>query len=226
MTGVLIIARSPVTRAGLSALVREDARFTVTGSVGSAEEAARILESAPPGLMLVELTEEAEDGLLELLTAPEDEDESAAPACVVLAADLQAEWITRLLRSGAHALLPHTATGEEIVASLQAVDAGLIVVHRDAVESLEELRDVAEGQSAQERAAAPGTESFAEPLTAREREVLNMLAEGLGNKEIAWRLKISEHTVKFHASSIFAKLGASSRTEAVTLGIRHGLVML
>jgi DNA-binding CsgD family transcriptional regulator len=53
-----------------------------------------------------------------------------------------------------------------------------------------------------------------------------MLAEGLGNKEIAWRLKISEHTVKFHVTSIFTKLNASSRTEAVTLGVRRGLIFL
>ena len=53
-----------------------------------------------------------------------------------------------------------------------------------------------------------------------------MMAEGLGNKEIASRLGISDHTVKFHISAMFAKLGASSRTEAVTIGIRQGLIML
>ena len=63
-------------------------------------------------------------------------------------------------------------------------------------------------------------------LTPREIEVLGMLAEGLGNKAIAKRLIISEHTVKFHVSSIFTKLNASSRTEAVTLGARQGLIML
>ena len=63
-------------------------------------------------------------------------------------------------------------------------------------------------------------------LTPREREVLDMLAEGLSNKEIAWRLKISEHTVKFHVASVFAKLGVSTRTEAVMQGIRRGFVMM
>ena len=65
-----------------------------------------------------------------------------------------------------------------------------------------------------------------QPLTPREVEVLHMLAEGLGNKTIARRLGISEHTVKFHVGSIFSKLNASSRTEAVTVGVRQGLVML
>ncbi len=65
-----------------------------------------------------------------------------------------------------------------------------------------------------------------EPLTARETEVLTMLAEGLGNKRIAARLGISEHTVKFHVASVLGKLSATSRTEAVTIGVRAGLIMI
>jgi DNA-binding NarL/FixJ family response regulator len=65
-----------------------------------------------------------------------------------------------------------------------------------------------------------------EQLTAREIEVLTMLAEGEGNKQIARRLGISEHTVKFHVGSILGKLNASSRTEAVTAGLRQGLIVL
>jgi two-component system, NarL family, response regulator YdfI len=63
-------------------------------------------------------------------------------------------------------------------------------------------------------------------LTPREIEVLRLVAVGLGNKEIASRLEISEHTVKFHLASLMGKLGAATRTEAVTLGIRHGLIMV
>ena len=67
---------------------------------------------------------------------------------------------------------------------------------------------------------------LAEPLTERELEVLGIVAAGLGNKEVAARLEISEHTVKFHVASIMGKLGAGSRTEAVTLAIRQGLIMI
>jgi DNA-binding NarL/FixJ family response regulator len=67
-------------------------------------------------------------------------------------------------------------------------------------------------------------EPLTEHLTARETVVLRLMASGLGNKEIASRLDISEHTVKFHVSSVLAKLGAASRTEAVTIGIVRGLV--
>jgi len=78
-------------------------------------------------------------------------------------------------------------------------------------------------------AADPSSRSLAdlaEELTPRESEVLQMLANGLANKEIAARLSISEHTVKFHVASILGKLGAGSRTEAVSLGIRRGIVLL
>ena len=70
------------------------------------------------------------------------------------------------------------------------------------------------------------TAALSEPLTPREVQVLRMIADGLGNKQIAWQLGISEHTVKFHVTSIMAKLHASSRTEAVAAGIRHGLVLV
>jgi DNA-binding NarL/FixJ family response regulator len=63
-------------------------------------------------------------------------------------------------------------------------------------------------------------------MSPRESEILNLLASGLGNKEIARLLKISDHTVKFHVTSIFNKLGVSSRTEAVAIGIHRGLIVL
>jgi DNA-binding NarL/FixJ family response regulator len=78
-------------------------------------------------------------------------------------------------------------------------------------------------------ASAPASQPLAElpePLTRREREVLQMLAAGLANKEIAARLHISDHTAKFHVAAILGKLGAATRTEAVALGIRRGLVLL
>ena len=71
-----------------------------------------------------------------------------------------------------------------------------------------------------------GTAIAPQTLTPRETEVLGMIADGLGNKIIAARLGISTHTVKFHIASIFAKLEAGSRTEAVTIGIRKGLLMI
>ena len=107
--------------------------------------------------------------------------------------------------------------------AVEAALAGLIVLPRDALEIFEET---APTQDANYESTALDLEPLAETLTPRERQVLDMMAEGFGNKEIAWRLQISEHTVKFHVSSILAKLGASSRTEAVTQGLRRGLIMI
>jgi NarL family two-component system response regulator YdfI len=100
---------------------------------------------------------------------------------------------------------------------VEAVGVGLAVLLPEGLDSL--LRE----SGASQRAVSP---PLVEALTPREIEVLGMMVEGWGNKEISTRLGISEHTVKFHVASIMGKLNASSRTEAVTSGIRHGLIML
>ncbi len=129
------------------------------------------------------------------------------PLPVVLLTETPA---SNLLRQGARGALPPNASPLEIRAALEAAAAGLLVL------------------PAQEAEALPANWNGANEtmLTNREREVLRLLAEGVGNKEIAWRLNITEHTVKFHVSSLMTKLNAGSRTEAVTQGIRRGFVAL
>jgi two-component system, NarL family, response regulator YdfI len=149
--------------------------------------------------------------------------EAAGPAVVALIPGWQQKSVASLLRSGVSAVLPTTATAEEILAAVEAALAGLVVLPRDALDIFEEP---APTQEANHDSAALDREPLTETLTPRERQILDQMAEGLGNKEIAWRLQISEHTVKFHVSSILAKLDASSRTEAVTQGLRRGLLMM
>lgn len=120
-----------------------------------------------------------------------------------------AHLVASMLRSGIRGVIARDARPEEIEAAIVAVNAGLVVT--------------ASGFLSETPA---GAEDLPEPLSDREREVLDLLAEGLSNKLIAHQLNISEHTVKTHVASIFAKLGASSRTEAVSQAIRKGLVML
>lgn len=139
--------------------------------------------------------------------------DSSAPA-VILSGDRDPEWTRDALRLGARAILPRDASREEILAAIEAAAAGLVALDPLGVEAL--LGPSTRGLPAE----------AVEPLTPRETEVLQMLAEGEGNKTIAWKLGISEHTVKFHVASIMAKLHASSRTEAATIGIRRGLVLL
>jgi DNA-binding NarL/FixJ family response regulator len=172
------------------------------------------VEAQQPDIVLAEI-ESTDDDTLVILEALVDG--LHAPAFVVLTDDPYGVWAAELLRIGVQAILPRLAHTSEIVTAIEAAAAGLVVLQRDTIESLLPLLSSAPR-------ALP--DSSHQALTPREIEVLSMLAEGFGNKTIAWRLGISEHTVKFHLSSIFSKLNASSRTEAVTLGIRQGLIMV
>ena len=114
-------------------------------------------------------------------------------------------------------VLPVEASAEELQAAVQAVYEGLIVGAPALLEPMiAQMQDVGSLEKEQEPAS----------LTERENQVLQLLARGLPNKQIARQLSISEHTVKFHVSSIYAKLQATNRTEAVRSGILHGLISL
>jgi NarL family two-component system response regulator YdfI len=139
------------------------------------------------------------------------------PGVVMLTDDPRPALGVELLRRGGRAVLPRHASSEEIVAAIDAVAAGLVVLHPEAMTS---LRSASRARPGAVAAVAD------QRLTAREIEILGLIAEGLGNKAIAARLRISDHTVKFHIASIFAKLSAGSRTEAVTIGVRQGLIMI
>ncbi|MBV8846738.1 MAG: response regulator transcription factor [Bryobacterales bacterium] len=132
--------------------------------------------------------------------------ESEVPV-VLLGDDLAA----RNLRGAVRAVLPRDAPAEQIAAAIQAAAAGLTVVPAG------ELLPFP---------APPDDDGTIDRLTRRELDVLEMLAEGLSNKMIAYRLSISEHTAKFHVNSILAKLRAGTRTEAVMRGVRLGLVKI
>lgn len=217
MTRVFVAASSGVVRAGLEALVRGSPALALAGSTSALAALPQQIESLQPDVVLLELDEHDEEQLAAFSAIGSRSGDPRGPAVVGLAENPGASWANRALRSGLSAVLPRDATGAEILAAVEAAAAGLIVLHPDAADSLLAER-------APPARATP--DSPLQALTPREVEILGMLAEGLGNKEIAWRLKISEHTVKFHISSIFTKLEVSSRTEAVTLGIRLGLIML
>jgi two-component system, NarL family, response regulator YdfI len=195
---VLVSAPSIVVRAGLEALARAHPNIEVLGTAAPGEELQRKALQMSPDVVLIEVDANAADVLQSLQGLP-----------VVLLAN---ENALPLLRNGARAVLPHGASAHEIGLAIEAAAAGLMLMHPDSIE-------------------APISEPSLTSLTSgtlstREVEVLRMLSEGFANKEIAYRLGISEHTVKFHVGSLFQKLNASSRTEAVTLGVRQGLIML
>lgn len=243
---IYILSPYPTVRAGLTALAREQPGWVVVGAssptalipAASAAPAAGAQASAGSA----EPTEGLDIALVDLESGFE--------------AEAVAGWLERLRpRSGLVALgateaagsgrgaqgralrqtvelarlvtadglgfgaLPRDAGTEEIVAAIMAVASGLTALDRTL--ALEALSGMARG-----RVDAEPVSDHEEPLTAREREVLQLLAQGIPNKQIAQRLSISEHTVKFHVSAIMTKLGAASRTEAVTTAARRGLLLL
>jgi DNA-binding NarL/FixJ family response regulator len=135
---------------------------------------------------------------------------------ITLADNPDPHWVTMALRAGVNAILSREVTVEELRLAIQAAEAGLVLLHPSSAQDLGR-RNVSQDRDSPD---------LVEALTAREQEVLRLVSEGLGNKEIGGRLKISEHTVKFHISSILGKLGAASRTEAVSRGIRRGLIAI
>jgi len=207
-----IVAASPLVRAGLQNILAVQG-VEVAGAVSSVELLADHLIEREAEVVVIDTSGDRFETILGSI----GQLELTSEAAVVLLADHPAHgWLAEAVRAGVGAILPTGASPEQLVAAMQAATAGLVVMYRGEIDSTFP-------------APAPASRPFAElaePLTRREREVLQMLASGLGNKEIATRLTISEHTVKFHVASILGKLGAASRTEAVALGIRHGLVLL
>jgi len=210
---VLVVASSEILRAGLESLLAAIPSLSLVGSSLDVNSWAQQVEDLQPEVVLLELGLQSDESLA-ILTPHMGLHNCAI---VLLVDDPPDLWVAEALRSGARAILPRDATVSEMVAALEAVAVGLTVLHPGIIDSLRTLLSPVER-------VLPASQN--QMLTPREIEVLGMLANGLGNKEIAWRLGISEHTVKFHVGSILTKLNASSRTEAVTVGIRQGLIMV
>lgn len=214
MTRVLVASASPVVRAGLEALLGGVAT-TVLQSSGDLAALPDEVETAEPEVVLLELGP-GEQASLPLPLAPDAL--ARAPAIVLLADAPDAASVRGALRAGVRSVLPRTAAAAEILAAVEAAAAGLVALPTDLADAL-----VAGALHAGSRAL--GTAS-SPALTPREVEVLGMLAEGLGNKGIARRLGISGHTAKAHVAAILGKLHVSTRTEAVAVGVRLGLILL
>lgn len=211
MIRVLVWAKSAVTRAGLEAIVRADARFDVVADEARSPDLPAAVRRSAPDLILLDAPEGARPPILSL-AGPQQ----AAPAVVALLESGRRAEILRWLQSGIRALLLQEAHPEEITAALEAAHQGLAVASPEILDAL-----LPPGAEMADAELPPG-----EPLTSREAEVLSLLADGAGNREIASRLGISEHTAKFHVSSILGKLGAATRTEAVIRGYREGLILI
>jgi DNA-binding NarL/FixJ family response regulator len=204
-TRAFVVAPAPVTRAGLRSMLAnaEGTDVRVVGEASSPTDSSELSEADVVLLTNEELLEEASFAVAE----------DGTQALVLISEEDHAVSRLRAMQLRGWGVVPPDAPPEELAAAIAAAGQGLIVLPKAVTERL--LHEP-----------AASAEELSETLTAREREVLDLLGHGLSNKLIGRELHISEHTVKFHISSLYAKLGVNNRAEAVSRGARYGLISL
>lgn len=204
---ILIVDDHPIVRDGLNAILGTQKDFQVIGEAGNGEEAVKQVEQLKPDVILMDLEMPVVDGIeaLKRLTALNPEVQ-----VIVLTVFDTDERILTSVQAGARGYLLKDAPREKIFSAIRIVSQGGSLIHPLVISKLME-------RAGKENAGQEG-------LTERELEVLQLLGQGLLNKQIAGQLLISERTVKFHVSSILGKLGAGNRTEAVSMAIHQGIL--
>ena len=208
---VVIIAADALTRTGLAAILSNLPDLQIVGQLQPTDDLETLLAVFQPDVLLWDWGWQPVEQLDQVAELVQPDHDGTNVPLVVLLAD--AEPARAIWSAGVRAIMLRSAPPPTLHASLVAAAQGLVIL---------------DPQVAGQMSAASSTPYLAlsEPLTAREREVLQLLAQGLPNKSIARQLQISEHTVKFHVNSLLSKLGAQSRTEAVVMASRAGLIML
>jgi DNA-binding NarL/FixJ family response regulator len=206
---LVVVDDHPIVRQGLTGALEDEPDFQVAGSAASAEEALPLVGRLRPDVILLDLELPAMSGV---------------------------EAIPRLIEASPETkVLVFTAydTDERVIGAIRAGAKGYLLKGAAVADIARAIRDVAAGGSALEpRVAAKLVATVRAPrgatdrLTAREREVLSLIAQGLPGKQIARTLNISERTVKFHTASLLRKLGAENRAQAVALATGRGLLEL
>jgi len=204
---VVIVATDPLARSGLASLLAEESGCTVLGQVDDDTNIPDQVELYRPDVLVWDLGWDPTQAI-DLLTELRD---TSLPPIVALVPN--ENYLAEVWSAGARGVLLRDTTAASLLAAVRAVSEGLVVLARELSSDVSSIR-------------SQGSKALAGELTPREMEVLLLLAEGLPNKSIAHRLAISEHTVKFHVNAILGKLNAQSRTEAVTIATRLGLILL
>jgi DNA-binding NarL/FixJ family response regulator len=203
---IAVVADDALVRAGLTALLDGSRTVTVVAQLPADDDVPRSARAAGAGLLVWDLGARPDPWRDVLAQATRE-------GLAVLALVHADEDAVEALGAGASGVLPRLSEAARLEAALGAIAAGMTVLD-DAL------------APAVLRPSAPRPAVLAEPLTPRESEVLQLLAQGLANKAIAERLHISDHTAKFHVNAILGKLGARTRTEAIVAAARLGLVLL
>jgi two-component system, NarL family, response regulator YdfI len=207
MIRVLVVATAAVARVGLSVALSIDPQIEIVGTAADLETLAAAVDRSQPDAILLDLGDSPQASVWEQLTLLQAGRAANIPIALY-------DWdgdLAVAFQAGVRGILPDTSTEIALGAAMVAIASGWLVLPPTAIELF----------NSREQIAAPS----AQILTSREIEVLVQIGAGLANKAIAQNLHISDHTVKFHISSIFQKLHVSTRTEAVKVGIGLGLIL-
>jgi two-component system, NarL family, response regulator LiaR len=234
MIRILLADDHPIVREGLRAVLETQPDFEVVGTekqAASGDEALRLALELRPDILLLDLEMPVMDGVETIRRLRQHVQQNNAqgqrktrPRIIVFTAFDNDERIISALEAGADGYLLKGAPREDIFNAIRVTMQGGSLLQPVVASKL--LRHMGQQRDLGDHRGRPYDDFPYEALTERELEVLALLAQGMPNKEIATRLTISERTAKFHVSSIMGKLGATNRTEAVSLAAQKGLITL
>lgn len=214
-TRILIADDHPLLREALSQVLSKEQDMEVVGKAGDGEEAVAMSSELKPDVVIMDIIMPKFDGI-----EASKKIKNIAPniAILILTAYDDDNYVLGLLEAGAAGYLLKSARGQDLVEAVRAIRAGESVLHPEIIEKLL--------KRAMLKSAGMMKSRTNELLSEREKEMLKMLATGMGNKEIAQRLCLSLRTVKAHMSNIFTKMNVASRSEALVEALRSGLISL
>jgi len=217
---VVLVDDQQMVRAGFRMVIDSQADLTVVGEAGDGAAAVELVRRTPADVVLMDVRMPGTDGITATgqVTALPD-----PPRVVVLTTFDLDEYVVAAIGAGASGFLLKDAPPEEMLAAVRTVHAGEAVIAASSTRRLlQHVAPLLRGAAA--TAAAPADARSLTELTPREREVLELMAYGASNTEIATRLYVSEATVKTHVGRVLAKTGSRDRVQAVVLAYRTGLV--
>ena len=204
---VMLVDDHAVVRSGLGAFLYAFDDLELVAEAGSGEEAVRLCEQAKPDVVLMDLVMPGMDGAAATQAI---RDRCPDIQVIALTSFKETSLVEGALQAGAIGYLLKNISADKLADAIRAAHAGRPTLAPEAAQALIQAT----------RRPPP----LGHDLTPREREVLALMAEGLNNPDIADRLVMSRSTVKFHVSNVLSKLGATSRTEAVSLALKQNLV--
>jgi DNA-binding NarL/FixJ family response regulator len=209
---IVIVDDHPVVREGIGAMLKREPDFKIVGEASNGQEAIEKARELSPDVMLMDLRMPEVDGVEAITRIKAEKPEIKF---IILTTYSDDEYIFRGIAAGARAYLLKDAPRDELFKAIRAVSRGESLIQPVvASRLLDRLQELSKK--------SPSVDTLSE----REVEVLNLMAKGVSNKDIADQLSITQSTVKTHITSIFQKLDVTTRTEAVTTALKRGIIQL